>query len=71
MPQVTAHSAPVPHVVLQLPSHLTVHVVESLQAIVLASPTSILQVELVLHATVDELPSLKSHFVLALHATWL
>jgi len=71
VPQVTAHSEPSLHTTKQSPSHLTVHVVESLQAIWLLSPTSSLHIELLLQATVAESPSLKSHFELSLHATRL
>ena len=58
-------------VVLQSPSHLTVHVVESEHATVLPAPTSSLHDALVLQTTVASSPSLKSQFELALHVTVL
>jgi hypothetical protein len=58
-------------VVLQSPSHLTVHVVESEHVTVLPAPTSSLHDALVLHATTASSPSLKSQSELALHVTVL
>jgi hypothetical protein len=68
---VTTHSVLSVQVVRQSPSHLTVQVAEPEHAIVLPSPASILQSELVAHVIVESSPTLKSHFVLALHVTSL
>jgi hypothetical protein len=70
-PHVTAHSELPVHVALQSPSHLMVHAVESEQAIVLSSPTWILQVALMLQTAFAPSPSLKSQFELAVHVTSL
>lgn len=70
-PHVTAHSALPVQVARQSPSHFTLQLDESLQAIVLAAPTCSLQVALVLHAAVAIAPSLKSQFELAVHVTSL
>lgn len=70
-PQVTAHSVLPVQVVKQSPSHLTLQLAESAHVIVLALPTWILQVALVLQATVDSAPSLKSQFELAVQVTAL
>ncbi|MBA3504029.1 MAG: hypothetical protein H0T65_26950 [Deltaproteobacteria bacterium] len=50
---------------------MTLQFDESAHVILLAVPTWILQVALVLHATVDISPSLKSQFELAVHVTLL
>jgi hypothetical protein len=68
--QVTAHSELPVQVVLQSPMHFTLQVALSLHAIVPLS-TWILQLELMLHATVADAPSLKSQSELAVHDTEL
>jgi len=70
-PHVTAHSELPVQVVLQSPSHLTLHVVEPEHAIVLPAPTSILHVALVSQTTIDASPSLRSQFELAVQVTLL
>jgi hypothetical protein len=70
-PHVTAHSVLPVQVVLQSPSHFTLHVDESAHAIVLPSPTWSLQFALVLHTALASAPSLKSQVELAVQVTWL
>lgn len=70
-PQVTPHSVPALHTTVQVVSHFTVPLDESLKVTVLAAPTWILQVDIALHVTTAPSPSLKSQSESALQVTTL